>query len=151
MAPWQIEAAMRITNRTRNTLLGTRVKPATTFWSRLRGYIGRAQPKPGDGILLMPSDAIHTWWMTFELDVLFLDDRGRVLELARSLRPWKRTRRVVGARYVLEVPAGTIDASGTRVGDELSWRDQAPYTISALSPRTREDHASPPTRRSSME
>ena len=70
---------MRITNRTRNTLLGTRVVAASTFWSRLRGYIGRSRPKQGEGILLIPCDAIHTWWMAFEVDVLFLDDRGRVL------------------------------------------------------------------------
>ncbi len=138
---------MRITNRTRNTFLGTRVKAATTFWSRLRGYIGRARPKQGEGILLVPCDAIHTWWMCFELDVLFLDDRGRVLELVQSLRPWKRTRKVPGARYVLEVPPGTIDASGTRVGDELSWQSQAPYSLSVLSPDSREDTPSSITHR----
>jgi uncharacterized membrane protein (UPF0127 family) len=71
--------------------------------------------------------------MSFDLDVLFLDEKGRVMELVRSLRPWKRTRRVMGARYVLEVPAGTIDASGTQAGDELSWRDPTPYSISVLS------------------
>jgi uncharacterized protein len=140
---------MRITNRTRNTLLGSRVAPATTFWSRLRGYIGRSRPKQGDGILLAPCDAIHTWWMTFELDVLFLDARGKVLEVIRSLRPFKRTRKVEGARYVLELPPGTIDASGTMVGDELSWRDQTPYTVSVLSPRSAEDPPPSTVRRSS--
>jgi len=85
--------------------------------------------------------------MGFDLDVLFLDDRGRVLELVRSLRPWKRTRKVQGARYVLEVPAETIDASGTQVGDELSWREQEPYTISVLSPGSAQDASSPNTRR----
>lgn len=140
---------MRIVNRTRNTLLGTRVAPAATFWNRLRGYIARPRPKQGEGILLIPCDAIHTWWMTFDLDVLFLDDRGRVLDLVRSLRPWKRTRKVAGARYVLEVPEGTIDASGTRVGDELSWREQAPYSISVLSPESAQDASPPSPRRSS--
>lgn len=77
--------------------------------------------------------------MSFDLDVLFLDEKGRVLEVYRSLRPWKRTRRVGGARYVLEVPVGTIDASGTDVGDELSWRDPTPYSISVLSLNRTED------------
>ena len=140
---------MRVRNRTRNSLLGVSVTPATTFWSRLRGYIARPRPKQGEGILLNPCDAIHTWWMTFELDVLFLDDRGRVLEMVQSLRPWKLTRKVAGARYVLEVPAGTIDASGTRVGDELSWRDQAPYTFSVLSPESDSEASPSSTTRSS--
>jgi uncharacterized membrane protein (UPF0127 family) len=124
---------MRITNRTRSTLLGSRVEVASTFWSLLRGLIGRPEPKRGEGLLLLRCNCIHTFWMSFDLDVLFLDEKGRVLELLRSLRPWKRTRRVPGARYVLEVPVGTIDASGTQAGDELSWRDPTPYSISGLS------------------
>ena len=124
---------MRITNRTRNTLLGSRVAVASSFWSRLRGFIGRPEPKRGEGLLILRCDGIHTFWMSFDLDVLFLDEKGRVLKLVRSLHPWKRTRRVVGARYVLEVPVGTIDASGTQPGDELSWRDPTPYSISVLS------------------
>jgi len=83
--------------------------------------------------------------MSFDLDVLFLDEKGRVMELFPSLRPWKRTRRIIGARYVLEVPVGTIETSGTQAGDELSWRDPTPYSISVLS-MDRTDHA-----RSSLE
>ena len=124
---------MRIANRTRNTLLGSRVEVASTFWGRLRGFIGRTEPKRGEGLLFLRCDGIHTFWMSFDLDVLFLDEKGRVLEVYRSIRPWRRTRRVAGARYVLEVPVGTIDASGTQAGDELSWRDPTPYSISVLS------------------
>ena len=87
-------------------------------------------------------DGIHTFWMSFDLDVLFLDEKGRVLEVYRSLQPWKRTRRVADARYVLEVPVGTIDASGTQAGDELSWRDPTPYSISVLSRDRTEDRQS---------
>lgn len=121
---------MRISNRTRDTVLGTRVARASTWWSRLRGFIGRPEPRQGEGILLVRCDAIHTWWMAFALDVLFLDERGRVLDVVRSLAPWKGIRRVPGARYVLEVPVGTIDSSETQVGDELSWGDPPPYSIS---------------------
>lgn len=123
---------MRITNRTRGTLLGTRVVRASTFWRRLRGFIGRPEPKQGDGILLTPCNAIHTCWMTFSLDVLFLDERGKVLEVVRSIPPWRFSRRVSDARYALEVPVGTIDTSNTHVGDDLSWRNPSPYSISIL-------------------
>jgi len=71
--------------------------------------------------------------MSFELDVLFLNERGKVLELIRSLPPWKGAKRVSGARYVLEVPVGTIDVSGTQVGDELTWGDPPPYNLSFLA------------------
>ena len=124
---------MRITNRTRNTLLGQRVTLASGWWSRLRGYLGRSEPNQGEGILLVHCNGIHTFGMTFDLDVVFLDERGRVLELCRSLRPWRMPVRVSKAVYVLEVPEGTINSSGTQVGDELTWREPAPYSISALS------------------
>lgn len=124
---------MRITNRTRNTLLGARVKLASTWFSRLRGFIGRPEPNPGEGILLNRCNAVHTFWMSFDLDVVFLSEKGMVLELIRSLRPWKRTMRVPEAEYVLEIPAGMIDVTGTRIGDELTWREPAPYSISILS------------------
>lgn len=71
--------------------------------------------------------------MRFALDIVFLDGKGRVLELVPSLRPWKMPRRVPGAAYVLEVPTGTILTSGTQVGDELTWREPANYSISVLS------------------
>ena len=125
---------MRITNRTRNTLLGSRVGLASSWWSRLRGYLWRSEPRLGEGILLVECNAIHTFGMSFDLDVVFLDGKGRVLELVRALRPWRKPRRVSGATYVLEVPVGTIDISGTQVGDELTWREPAPYSISVLSP-----------------
>jgi uncharacterized membrane protein (UPF0127 family) len=128
---------MRIANRTRNTLLGTRVMRAASFFSRLRGFIGRPEPMPGEGILLVGCNAIHTWWMSFALDVLFLDERGRVLDLVRSLPPRRGMTRARGASYVLEVPVGTIDSSQTEVGDELSWSDSLPYNISILSSQER--------------
>jgi len=112
---------MKITNRTRRTLLGSQVRMADTWLGRLRGFLARPAPKQGEGILLLPCNAIHTFGMTFDLDVLFLDAEGKVLKLKRSVPPWKITGRVSGGRYVLEVPVGTIDASGTQVGDELTW------------------------------
>jgi uncharacterized membrane protein (UPF0127 family) len=107
---------MRIENRTRKTLVGTRVDLASTWWGRLKGFIGRQEPIPGEGILLWPCNAVHTYGMSFDLDILFLDDRGRVLEMIRSFAPWKKTSRVPGARYVLEGPPGMIEESQTEVG-----------------------------------
>lgn len=114
-------SAVRIVNRTRGTVLGSHVRVAHTWWSRLRGYLGRSRPDAGEGILLVPCNAIHTYGMAFPLDVLFLDESGRVLRRVRDVRPWTRPNRVNAARYVLEVPVGTIEATETREGDELTW------------------------------
>jgi uncharacterized membrane protein (UPF0127 family) len=77
--------------------------------------------------------------MSFDLDVLFLDEKGKVLKVVESLAPWKWTKKVPEARYVLEVPAGTVESSGTRVGDELSWREPMPYSLSVLRGNREED------------
>ncbi|MDT8341956.1 MAG: DUF192 domain-containing protein [Longimicrobiales bacterium] len=126
---------MRIVNRSRGTLLGTRIQLADTWFSRLRGFLFRPAPRLGEGILLTPCDAIHTWGMSFDLDVLFLDARGDVVAVQESLPPGRVTPRVATSRYVLEIPSGTIAATGTRVGDRCNWsRDHngAPHNLRPL-------------------
>lgn len=121
---------MRIVNQTRGTLVGGDVRLVDSWMGRLRGYLGRPRPLKGQGILLFPCSSIHTFGMTFALDVIFLDEEGRVLEVLRGFAPWKRSPWVNGARYVLEVPVSTIEDTQTRVGDEMSW---APTPASAAA------------------
>ena len=59
--------------------------------------------------------------MVFPIDVVFLNSEGAVVELHEGLRPWKLCRGTDGSRYVLELPDGTVSATRTTVGDELSW------------------------------
>ena len=118
---------VRIVNRTRGTQLGERVILADTWWGRLRGFLGRSRPVDGEGILLSPCNSIHTWWMDFSLDVVFLGSDGTVLEVREDLAPWSHPIRVSGARHVLEVPPGTVRATGTVVGDTCAWsRSESP-------------------------
>ena len=112
---------MRIVNRTRGTVIGTQVELADSLWSRFRGYLGRPEPAEGEGMLLTRCSAVHMFGMRYPLDILFLDARGTVIEVAKGLSPWRRTRRIRGARYALEVRAGTIEATGTEAGDGLVW------------------------------
>jgi hypothetical protein len=112
---------MRITNRTRGTVLGTQVRLADTWWGRFRGFLARPRPEPGQGILLSPCGAVHTFGMRFALDVIFLDSGGDILAMEENMVPWRTSSRIPGARYVLEVPAGTIQATGTAVGDTCVW------------------------------
>jgi len=115
------EKTMRIINRTRRTLVGDDVRLVDTWVGRLRGYLGRDKPRKGQGILLFPCKAVHTFGMTFPVDVIFLDHEGRVLEVAANLSPGGHSGPVKEAQYVLEVPPGTVEDTHTRVGDEMSW------------------------------
>ena len=73
---------LRIINRTRGTVVGSRVAVASGWWSRLRGFLGRPKPHEGEGILLVSCNMVHTFGMTFPLDILFLSAEGRVLDIA---------------------------------------------------------------------
>jgi uncharacterized membrane protein (UPF0127 family) len=86
--------------------------------SRLRGLLGRDCLGPGEALLIRPASAIHTFFMRFAIDVVFVDRTGVVLKIVAALRPW-RFASSRGARCVLELSAGEAEARGIRPGDEL--------------------------------
>ena len=91
---------------------------------RMRGLMGRSGLPAGEGLLLSPAPAIHTAFMRFPIDALFLDRELRVLKVVERLRPWHMAseRR---ARSVLELPAGESARRGVKVDDRLELRDRA--------------------------
>ncbi|MGZ8793630.1 MAG: DUF192 domain-containing protein [Gaiellaceae bacterium] len=86
--------------------------------SRMRGLLGRSELRPGEGLLLRPASSIHTWFMRFPIDAVFLDRDLRVVGISNDLRPWRATGRR-GAKAVLELPAGEIGRRGLALGDLL--------------------------------
>jgi uncharacterized protein len=85
---------------------------------RMRGLLGRRNLGSDEGVLLRPAGSIHTFFMRFPIDVVFLDRDGRVLRVAESVRPW-RTAAARGARAVLELRAGESGRRRVAVGDVL--------------------------------
>ena len=94
---------------------------ANRMLTRMRGFLMRAAPGEGEGLLLSPCKGVHMYGMKFPLDVLFLDRKGRVVSYFADLRPGERTPLQRGAYHALELPAGTIRRSGTEVGDVIEW------------------------------
>ncbi len=80
--------------------------------------------RKGEGLWILPCEAIHTFFMKFDIDVLFLDKKRRVVKAVRRLRPWRLAGSWRG-RSVLELPAGTIEETGTQTGDVLEVIEQA--------------------------
>jgi uncharacterized membrane protein (UPF0127 family) len=91
---------------------------ADSYFSRLRGLLGRDTLPPGEGLLLRPAGSIHTAFMRFPLDTVFLDRDLKVLAITRELPAWRAAWRR-GARAVLELPAGECRRRGLEVGDQL--------------------------------
>ena len=86
--------------------------------TRLKGLLGRGQLGPGEGLLLRPVGAIHTWFMRFPIDAVFLDRELSVVGLAETLKPWRFAGRR-GARAVLELPAGECARLALRPQERL--------------------------------
>jgi uncharacterized protein len=107
---------------------------AETALARLRGLLGRSGLSSGEGMLLRPASSIHTAFMRFAIDAVFLDPADRVVKVTAELRPW-RTSACRGARAVLELPAGEAARRALRPGVSLTqvWRS-APGASSARPP-----------------
>ncbi len=112
--------AMHISNRTRGgAVLATRARSAATPWSRLVGLLGRAGLAPGEALHLVPCNSVHTLFMRFAIDVLYLDRERRVVKAVPALRPFRWSWGGRRAHSALELPAGTLAATSTAPGDEL--------------------------------
>ena len=96
-----------------------RARVATSFWSRLRGLLGTSGLPPGEGLLFPRTRSVHTHFMRFPIDVVFLDDDLRVVSIAPSLPPWRLASRK-GAAATLELAAGECERVGLAVGVELA-------------------------------
>jgi uncharacterized protein len=115
---------VRARNTARGVELGNRIGVADTWWLRLRGLGGRDGLLPGEGLLLRPCRAVHMRGMRFPLDVAFLDAANRVVASYRWLKPGAWTRWHSGARAALELPAGTLSATGTEDGDLVEYLEE---------------------------
>lgn len=111
----------RVTNLTRNTLLANRASRADTFARRFKGLMGVTTLAVGDGLQLEPCTGVHTFFMRIPVDAVFLDTDLEVVAMYHAMAPWSMSRVYLGARSVLELPAGTTRASGTHTGDRLRF------------------------------
>lgn len=91
---------------------------ADSIRTRMRGLLGRGELEPGQGLLLRPANSVHTAFMRFAIDVVFLDGELQVLDVVSAVPPWRlKTRR--GARAVLELGAGEAARQGIAPGGHL--------------------------------
>ena len=111
--------AVRVENLTREQTLVSEGRVADGEWTRLRGLIGHEPLEPGQGLLIVPCSSIHTHFMSFPIDVLFVDKSQIVVGINERLKPWRFGRLFRNVRFVIELPAGTIEQTGTQPGDQL--------------------------------
>jgi uncharacterized protein len=112
---------LRVRNATREVVIGDGILEAVTFLARLRGLRGTDGLAPGEGLWIRPCNSIHSIGMRFDFDALFLGPDGKVVGRHERFRRNRISRVYWNARGVLELPAGTIESTGTEVGDEIRF------------------------------
>src|SRR5271155_98396 len=102
---------VRVVNQTRGTLIGDKIKVADSSLSRMVGLLGKRGLDAGEGLWIKPSSGVHTVGMRFTIDVIGLDKERRVIKLWPNLVPFRVTAVSMKLHSVIELPAGTIQAS----------------------------------------
>jgi uncharacterized membrane protein (UPF0127 family) len=97
-------------------VVASRIELAVESNSRRRGLLGRDTFDKGAALIIAPCNSIHTFFMRFAIDVVFVARDGRVLKTYSTLVPW-RIALSIGAFAVIELPAGTISESEANPGD----------------------------------
>jgi uncharacterized membrane protein (UPF0127 family) len=110
---------LRIVNLTRQTQLGTHVQIAGRSQYRRKGLLGRDCLESGEGLWIVPCEAVHTFCMRFPLDLIYLDRGHRVVKIRSGVPAW-RISACLRAHSVLELAAGVIRDTRTEPGDQLS-------------------------------
>ncbi len=109
----------RLTNLTRGTELAADAQLASTRAERRRGLLGRESLGPGEALVLRPCRQVHTFGMRFPIDVAFVDRSSAVVLAVHALVPGRLSGFAWRARAAVEMPEGTLEATGTREGDML--------------------------------
>jgi uncharacterized protein len=114
-----------VRNLDRDQTLATRALLASDSRTRREGLLKRDSLDEGEGLLITPCEAIHTFGMKFSIDVVFLDRTRKVRKVLHAM-PRNRVGFCLSGDIALELPAGTAEATGTQVGDQISLARNSP-------------------------
>ncbi len=116
--------------------VASEVEIAATWWRRFKGLQFRKPLPDGHAILLRPCSSIHTFWMRFAIDVVFVDESGRMVQIERNVGPWRTVIAKIRSAAVLEMTSGSLPAKLT-VGDILTWKSGEHHWPLLESPPTK--------------
>ena len=111
---------IRVRNQTRNTTLAANADVADTSAKRRTGLLKHDRLEPGDGLWIVPCESVHTFFMKFAIDLVYLDRNKKVRKVRHSVPPW-RLSACFAAHSILELPAGTASETRTQAGDQLAF------------------------------
>ena len=110
---------MRLINQTKNSILADEVVVADNFFTRLNGLLGKKHLQKGKALIIRPCNAVHTFFMRFPIDVIFIDKDYKVIKIISCLKPFSFGGVCWKAILVIEFPSGTLNSSNVGLGDSL--------------------------------
>jgi uncharacterized membrane protein (UPF0127 family) len=114
---------MRVFNQTRNIVLIKQGRLADNFWLRLRGLLGTSALLEGEGLVLVGEKSIHTLFMQYPIDVVYVNKQYQVIRVDANMVPYRLGPLIWQSAYVVEVPVGVVASTATQVGDYLRFEN----------------------------
>jgi len=108
---------MQVIDVTNSKMVATQVKMAEGMWQRLKGLLGTKTLDPEQGLWIPKCQGIHTFGMQYAIDVVYLDEEWKAIDLVPSIEPNRMGPVCPRARSVIELPAGTIERKEISIGD----------------------------------
>lgn len=111
---------MKLYNSTQNNLIADDVQVAENYFSRNIGLLSRKSISPNEALVIRPCFSVHTLFMKFAIDVLFVGANRKVIALYENVRPWRILPIHLTSRYVVELAAGQIAVNNICLGDIIN-------------------------------
>jgi uncharacterized membrane protein (UPF0127 family) len=109
-------------NKSKNAVVASHLEEAKTFVARSRGLLGRSNLPKGHALWIHQCSSVHTWFMKFAIDVIFLDRNMKVKSIHRNVKPGRIVFPFIGAASVIEMEAGQLHSELVEKGDDLDVR-----------------------------
>ena len=100
-------------------VIADRVTVASRRLERAIGLLGHSHLEAGEGLWITPCNGVHTWFMRFSIDIIAMDANGVIVDAVSALKPWRMRLPKPGAHSVLELPAGTLVSTPTKLGQRI--------------------------------
>ncbi len=113
---------MKIINETKKIILAENATLANTPLKRMKGLLGRKSLEDKEALVIKPCNSIHTFFMNFPIDVLFVDKENKIVKIMIGLQPFRLSPVCRFSSYVIELPVGAVSANKAETGDLISFQ-----------------------------
>ncbi len=112
----------QVFNLSKGTVLAQQAQIASSLGQRMKGLLGKDSLAANEALVLKPCSSIHTFFMRFAIDVLFLDKNMRIIRLLENIPPNRLSPVIWASRMAIELPAGKIGQTNTQSGDRIEFK-----------------------------